>query len=103
MVLDTVPERARSIGRPAVEKPYLGLVNYLNNLRTLGFTDADLADGGSDQLIDALVVYGDASTVAAGLRLHLGAGADQVAINLITPPDADPLPDFTALAATLFG
>ena len=103
VVLDSDPVRARSIGRPAVEKPYLGLVNYTNNLRTLGFDDADLAGGGSDRLIDALVVHGDGATVSAGLRRHLDAGADQVAINLITPPGADPVPEFTALAHALFG
>lgn len=103
VVLDADPVRARSIGRPAVESPYLGLVNYTNNLRRLGFDDDDLAGGGSDRLIDALVVHGDAATVSAGLALHLDAGADQVAINLINPPDEDPVPGFTALAETLFG
>lgn len=103
VVLETDPDRARSIGRPAVEKPYLGLVNYTNNLRTLGFDDADLAGGGSDRLIDDLVLHGDSATVSAGLRRHLHAGADQVAINLITEPDSDPVAGFAALAGTLFG
>lgn len=103
VVLDTDPVRARTIGRPAVEKPYLGLVNYTNNLRTLGFDDADLAGGGSDRLIDALVVHGDAATVSAGLLRHLDAGADQVAINLITAADADPLTGFAVLAEALIG
>ena len=102
VVLDTDPVQARAIGRPAVAKPYLGLVNYTNNLRTLGFDDADLADGGSDRLIDALVVHGDAATVAMGLAQHLDAGADQVAINLISPPGADPEPGYAALAEALF-
>jgi probable F420-dependent oxidoreductase len=84
VVLETDPARARAIGRPTVEKPYLGLVNYTNNLRTLGFGDDDLADGGSDRLIDALVIGGDTAAVAAGLAAHLEAGADHVAVNLIT-------------------
>ena len=45
VVLEADPVQARAIGRPAVEKPYLGLVNYTKNLRTLGFDDADLAEG----------------------------------------------------------
>lgn len=102
VVLETDPVRARAIGRPAVEKPYLGLVNYTNNLRTLGFDDADLAGGGSDRLIDTLVVHGDAATVAVGLAQHLDAGADQVAINLISAAGADPEPGFAALAEALF-
>jgi probable F420-dependent oxidoreductase len=48
VVLETDPERARAIGRPRVRNPYLGLTNYLSNLRRLGWTDADFADGGSD-------------------------------------------------------
>jgi probable F420-dependent oxidoreductase len=103
VVLDTDPVRARAIGRPAVESPYLGLINYTNNLRTLGFDDTDLAGGGSDRLIDALVVHGDPATVADGLARHVDAGADQVAINLVTSPGEDPVPGYAALAETLFG
>src|SRR5215467_3661110 len=33
VVLDTDAVRARETGRPRVEKPYLGLVNYTSNLR----------------------------------------------------------------------
>jgi probable F420-dependent oxidoreductase len=103
VVLDSDPDRARLVGRPAVAKPYLGLVNYTNNLRSLGFDDADLSGTGSDRLLDALVVHGDAETVVVGVTKHLDAGADHVAINLISPPDADPVDGFTALAKVLFG
>ncbi|MGX7680604.1 LLM class F420-dependent oxidoreductase [Jatrophihabitans sp. DSM 45814] len=102
VVLETDPDQARLIGRPVVE-PYLNLVNYTNNLRSIGFTHADLADGGSDRLIDALVRHGDAATVAAGLREHLAAGADQVVLQLLTPFGADPVPGYAALAAVLLG
>ena len=68
VVVDTDAEAARALGRPAVDRPYLHLRNYTANLRRLGWSEADLADGGSDALIDALVVHGDAATAAAGLR-----------------------------------
>lgn len=87
VVLDTSAQRAREVGRPRVARPYLGLVNYTSNLRRLGWSDADLADGGSDALIDALVLHGSASNVAAGLRKHLDAGADHVVIQLLTSDD----------------
>jgi len=103
VVLDTDPARARSIGRPVVATPYLGLVNYRNNLLSLGYSDVDLADGGSDRLIDALVAHGDAGTVAAGVTEHLDAGADHVAVQLLTSPGDDPVTGFTALAEALFG
>ncbi len=103
VVIATDPERARAIGRPTVEKPYLGLSNYTRNLRSLGFTDEDLAGGGSDRLIDALVVYGDATAIAARLARHIEAGANHVAVNLITGPDEDPLAGFASVASALLG
>jgi len=95
VVLETDPERARAIGRPRVEKPYLGLSNYLANLRRLGWSDADLADGGSDALIDALVLHGDAEAIGRGITAHLDAGADHVAIQVLGP---EPLTALQALA-----
>ena len=49
----------------------------------MGFTEDDVANGGSDRLIDALVAHGDPETVVAKLREHLDAGADQVAIQAL--------------------
>jgi probable F420-dependent oxidoreductase len=102
VVLDTDPARAREIGRPAVANPYLGLRNYVSNLKSLGWSDRDLAGGGSDALIDALVKHGDAETVAAAVRAHLVAGADQVAVQLLTAPGDDPVAGYRALAGALF-
>jgi probable F420-dependent oxidoreductase len=102
IVIASDPEQARAIGRPTVEKPYLGLSNYTRNLRSLGFTDEDLDGEGSDRLIDALVVYGDAATIATGLTRHIDAGANHVAVNLISGPDDDPLEGFATIASALF-
>jgi probable F420-dependent oxidoreductase len=101
VVLDPDPARARALGRPAVANPYLGLSNYTNNLRRLGWSDADLADGGSDALIDALVAHGTAADVAARLQQHLDAGADHVAVHLLTRDDEDAEATFTTLAGAL--
>jgi probable F420-dependent oxidoreductase len=100
-VLGTDLSRARALGRERVRMPYLGLVNYTGNLRRFGWTDADLSDGGSDALIDALVAHGTADQVAAQLARHLEAGADQVVVQLVTEPDADPLPGYRQLAQAL--
>lgn len=102
VVLSSDPEQARAIGRPRVANPYLGLSNYVSNLKSLGWTDQDLANGGSDALIDALVLHGDAEAVAAGLQAHLDAGATQVAIQLLTGPGEDPVAGYTELARVLF-
>ena len=101
VVLDTDPERARAAGRARVQSPYLGLVNYTSDLRRLGWSDADLSGGGSDALVDALVAHGSAEQVAAQLSRHLEAGADHVAVQLLTGPDADPVPGYQALAQAL--
>lgn len=101
-VLDTDARRARETGRRGVAEPYLRLGNYTRNLRRLGFEDADFADGGSDRVIDALVAHGDAATVAARLREHLDAGADHVAVQMLTATKGDdPLPPLRELAAAL--
>ncbi|WP_067468182.1 LLM class F420-dependent oxidoreductase [Actinomadura macra] len=101
VVLDTDPARARAAGRALVAGIYLGLANYTSNLRRLGWSDNDFTDGGSDALIDALVAHGDPETVAAKLTAHIDAGADHVAVQLLSGGDADPLPGLGTLAEAL--
>jgi len=101
VVLETDPERARAIGRPRVQNPYLGLVNYTSNLRRLGWGDEDLSGGGSDALIDALVAHGSGEQVAARLDEHFRAGADHVVVQLLTASGADPMDGYRELARAL--
>jgi probable F420-dependent oxidoreductase len=98
LVLEEDPGRARAIGRPRVQHPYLGLVNYTSNLCRLGWGDEDLADGGSDALIDALVVHGSGDEVAARLGEHFDAGADHVAVQLLAESDAGLIGGYEHLA-----
>lgn len=100
-VLEADPRAARAIGRPRVRRPYLGLVNYTSNLRRLGWSDADLADPGSDALIDALVAHGDPAQVGAQLTRHLTAGADHVCVQLLTGEGADVADGYRRLAEGL--
>src|SRR5581483_7515503 len=97
VVLDTDAERARAIGRKTVKR-YLGLVNYRSNLLRFGFSEDDVAGEGSDRLIDALVLHGDAATVARGVRAHLEAGADHISIQVLGD---DLVPAYRALAEAL--
>ncbi|HEY1919556.1 MAG TPA: LLM class F420-dependent oxidoreductase [Streptosporangiaceae bacterium] len=101
VVLGDDEQQDRAIGRDRVRNPYLGLVNYTSNLRRLGWSEADLADGGSDALIDALVAHGSPAHIAAQLNAHLEAGADHVCAQLITPDGKDPLDGYAQLAAAL--
>ena len=80
MVL-TTDTRSREIGRQTVGF-YLGLRNYVSNWRRLGFTDHDVTSPGSDDLIDSVVAYGTPDKIAARLREHLDAGADDLAIQV---------------------
>jgi probable F420-dependent oxidoreductase len=77
--LETDPVAARGLARRELHR-YMTLPNYRNNWLRIGFTEADLADGGSDRFLDAMVLWGDAATIARGLRAHLEAGANQVCI-----------------------
>ena len=101
VVLETDQDTARAIGRPFVADPYLKLSNYTTNLRRYGYTQADLDDGGSDRLIDDLVLHGSPGAIAAGLRAHLDAGADHVAIQVLTAASADPMSSYAELARVL--
>jgi probable F420-dependent oxidoreductase len=58
---------------------YLQMPNYTRNLKKFGFTDSDIADGGSDRLISAIIPSGAAATLSR-VREHLDAGADHVVV-----------------------
>lgn len=83
VVLEPDPIEARSVARTTLTH-YLGYANYTNNFRRLGFDDADLAGGGSDRLIDALFAWGDVDRVADRVQAHRDAGADHVALLVLT-------------------
>ncbi|WP_137148855.1 LLM class F420-dependent oxidoreductase [Mycolicibacterium sp. CR10] len=86
VVLTDDAEAAREIGRETVDF-YLGLSNYVNNWKRLGFTDEDLNRPGSDRFIDAVVAYGSPDEIAARLSEHHAAGADHVAIQVLGGSD----------------
>jgi probable F420-dependent oxidoreductase len=101
VVLETDPTTARSIARLHLQT-YLGLPNYSNNWKRDGFTDDDLADGGSDRLVDALVAWGDEATIATRVQAQRDAGADHVCIQVLTEdPRAFPAEQWRALAPVL--
>ncbi|MET8805635.1 LLM class F420-dependent oxidoreductase [Streptomyces sp. NPDC004546] len=91
VVLETNPSRARSLARDALAM-YLALPNYTNNFLRHGFTEDDLADGGSDRLVDAVFAWGDDSRIRERINAFHEAGADHVALQPITGGDRDSLP-----------
>jgi probable F420-dependent oxidoreductase len=83
VVLETDPSKAREMARAGMSM-YFDLPNYMNNLKRYGFDDDDLAAPGSDRLIDALVAWGDEEAIAARIAEHRDAGADHVAVQVLT-------------------
>lgn len=101
VVLETDPTKARGIARLHLAG-YLGLPNYANNWKRQGFSDDDIANGGSDRLVDALVVWGDETAIASRVQEHRDAGADHVCIQALTDNPLElPIDQWRALAPAL--
>jgi probable F420-dependent oxidoreductase len=96
-VVETDDRTARQIAREYA-KGYLARRNYTTNLQRLGYDDADLQDGGSDRLIDAVIPHGSAEQIAETVRQHLDAGADHICLQPLGPHPED---DYKALAEVL--
>jgi len=104
VVLEADAAAARALAREYASL-YLALPNYTQNLRTFGFDDEDIDAGGSDRLIDAVIPWGDAATLAARIREHHDAGADHVCLQVISASGRNgfPLAEYRELAGVLFG
>jgi probable F420-dependent oxidoreductase len=87
VVLEEDPDVARAVARHWLER-YLRLPNYVENLVRTGFDRADTENGGSDRLVDELVVWGDVDAVRARVDAHRAAGADHVAVQIVTSDPA---------------
>lgn len=101
VVVESDPQKAREMAR-TFTAGYLGLPNYVWNLRNFGFDDQDVVAPGSDRLVDAVVCWGDVDTVASKVRAHFDAGADHVCVQVI-PRDTTtfPIAEYRELAPAL--
>jgi probable F420-dependent oxidoreductase len=101
-VLEPDRAEARRIGRVYLHW-YLGVENFRASLLWQGFTEEDLAGGGSDRLVDTIVAGGREETVAGRVREHLDAGADHVCVQAVSDdPLAAGLDSYRRLAPVLF-
>lgn len=87
-VLEADPAEARRVARRFAVH-YLQTTNYANNLRRMGWSDADIGGQGSDAIIDALVAWGDADRIATRVRAHMDAGADHVCVQVVSDDEND--------------
>ncbi|MFD0687438.1 TIGR03620 family F420-dependent LLM class oxidoreductase [Actinomadura fibrosa] len=84
VILEPDPVEARGIAR---QSPLLTVPGspYVRSLRTLGFGDEALSGGGSDEVIDACLAWGDEKRIGERLNAHLDAGADHVCLVVMSP------------------
>ena len=97
VVLETNPARARSVAREHLSG-YLKLPNYVNNWLRSGYQPQDVADGGSDRLVDDLIAWGDAAAVGDRIRAHYAAGADHVCVQVLGGDTPVPVAQWRAIS-----
>jgi probable F420-dependent oxidoreductase len=101
VVVEDDPAEARRTARGLLAF-YMTLPNYLRAWERTGFGPEDLAEGGSDRMVDAVVAWGGPAAIAERVRAHLDAGADHVCLQVLGPdPDGVPMAGWRALAPTL--
>src|SRR4051794_23016737 len=101
VVVEPDADRARDRARRFMKR-YLVLPNYRNNLLELGYGEDELApDAPSDRVVDDIVAWGDAETVAARVRAHHQAGADHVCVQALADGPAGAVEQLRTLAPLL--
>jgi probable F420-dependent oxidoreductase len=102
-VLSTDATEARQTARSHLAR-YLQLPNYTSNMLRLGFGEHDLAEGGSDRLVDAMVVHGNVDAILSRIDQHRQAGADHVCIQFLRADPAElPIAEWRTLGQAVNG
>jgi probable F420-dependent oxidoreductase len=100
VVLETDADKARAIARDTISF-FPTIPGYAASLERQGFSAADQAEL-PDHMVDALAAWGTPADIKAKLTEHLTAGADHVAINVITGVTGpQPVDQWRALAPAL--
>ncbi|MFF5408543.1 TIGR03620 family F420-dependent LLM class oxidoreductase [Streptomyces misionensis] len=97
VVVDDDPERARTTARGFVSF-FIGMGHYAKSLMRQGFSEEDIANGGSDRLIDSVVAWGTVDTINERVQTYLDAGATHVALHAISPREGLPRTEWRQLA-----
>jgi probable F420-dependent oxidoreductase len=101
VILETDPDVARDAGRRYIAR-YTTRRNYTSSMAAQGFGPETLEQGGTDELIDAFVSWGDVGDVGARVQQYFDAGADHVALQVFNEAMTEvPMPAFTRLAELL--
>jgi len=94
------PDRARAAARENLTR-FLAWPNYRRHFLRLGFEETDLADDGSNRLLDAVFAIGDEDTIQRRVKEHLDAGADHVCLQVLTNDIDDELAAYRRIAAAV--
>jgi probable F420-dependent oxidoreductase len=103
VLFETDPGQARETARQHMST-YLdpGSTYNLAKFRRLGYSEEDLAHGGSDRFLDDFVFWGDPDTIVSRLHGHLEAGASHVAAQVIgVEPGQSAMPHWRTLSQAL--
>src|SRR6266436_8593842 len=98
VILERDATKARTMARQYMKTYVPRLPNYTNNLKALGYKDADFENGCSDRLVDDIVAWGSEDKIRDRINAHLKAGATHVCI-LPIRADNESLPDLRAVEA----
>jgi probable F420-dependent oxidoreductase len=100
VVLESDADKARAIARDTISF-FPTIPGYAASLERQGFSKADQAEL-PDHMVDALAAWGSPAGIKAKLSEHHTAGADHVAINVITGVTGpQPVDQWRALAPVL--
>ena len=101
VVLETDPDRARTIARRPLG--FLGQVPaYQASFRRMGFGPDDIGSLG-DALVDAVVAWGGVDAIVRRVHELRAAGADHVAVSIVSASPAPTHAEWAAVAAALAG
>lgn len=92
VILEKDATKARTMARQYMKTYVPRLPNYTNNLKALGYGDAEFANGCSDRLVDDIVAWGSEEKIRDRIDAHLKAGATHVCL-LPIRVDNEVLPD----------
>jgi probable F420-dependent oxidoreductase len=82
VLFESDPVTARAVAREHLQL-YVSQRYNIAKFRRMGYSEEELADGGSDRFVDDLVFWGDLDTIVEKLRGHVTAGADHVGVQVI--------------------
>ncbi|MEU5300987.1 TIGR03620 family F420-dependent LLM class oxidoreductase [Streptomyces noursei] len=101
VLFESDPATARAVAREHLHG-YLATPYNVAKFRRLGYAEEEIANGGSDRLVDDFVFWGDLDTIVEKLNGHVAAGADHVGVQVIgVEPGRSAMPHWRRLGEAL--